>query len=348
MSNLDPDRHAFVSFCRSYRIAAPFFAALDLNLFDLIPNGGSEANELATRMGMPVENLRILLRALASLNILSVGGDRFFIHPKMLRFLRRGPDYLGDFARLAKRENTHWSHAAEILLGSYAGPPFEPETLAPGVVDQTLKNIEHSNRSAADAICARIEGRLPESGRAIDVGGGHGYYADWLLRRAPGLQVVIYDLPVVAEYCKARYQASPHLSRMEFIGGDALQLAFDEQFDIVLINDVLAYFNRQEKAEVMRRALRALKLGGLLVMSKHTLQDSGCTPARGALFSLTIFVTTGKGFVETDSEAAELLETIGFCDVEVLILADDRSLLTARRPLVDRTATSTLTGKGDG
>jgi demethylspheroidene O-methyltransferase len=326
------ERNAIMALCRGFRSPALLFAAFDFDLFDHIHDEGRTAEELSVAVNAPAPNLRFLLNALVALKILSLRRGRYFLAPSLSPLLRRGSaDYLGDFIRSAKRENEHWLHASEIISGTYEGSPFEGETLDAAIVGQTLTNVEISNRSSAESMWPHLKSLIPSLRRVIDVGGGHGYYSELLLRRAPQARVTIYDLPAVIEYCMERQASNPLLSRMEFVAGDALELDYEEEFDLVLMNDLLVYFDRDEKLDVLRRAHRALKVGGTLAVVKQRLENSGCSPARWALFSFRIFVTTGKGYLEQDSELVELTQEAGFVDVQSIALEDERTLLTGRR-----------------
>lgn len=332
MGDFDVQRNAFVALCGAFRSPALLFAAFDLEVFEHVTEEGKTAPALARKLDIPSINLRQLLNGLVALNLLVLRGNRYFVPSPLTRFLLRGnPEYLGEFTRSAKRENQHWLHASEIIRGDYGGPPFEGETLDASIVASTLTNVEISNRVSANSMWPKLESLLPTLKQVIDVGGGHGYYSELLLERAPKARVTIYDLPAVVEYCKVRQASNSNFSRMRFVAGDALDLDYDQKYDLVLMNDLLVYFSRDEKLEVLRRARRALRIGGTLAVVKQKLSKNGCTPRRWALFSLRIFITTGKGYLERDSELIDMTKAAGFDDVRAISLEDERTLVKGRR-----------------
>lgn len=102
---------------------------------------------------------------------------------------------------------------------------------------------------------------LPSGGMCIcDIGGGTGYYADWLASQGHRLSMLELA-PSAVEVAKAR-QTVPY----EAVVGDARQLPWEDgSFNAALLLGPL--YHLQEKADRMQalaEALRVLRPGGIL------------------------------------------------------------------------------------
>lgn len=325
------ERRALISLTRSYRAPQVLFLANRLGLFDGIPTQGADADTIAAEVSSDPAALRLLLNALVSLRILGFEGSRYHLQPPLEQLLRRdGAHYLGDFIRSAEEENIHWASAAEVMRGQIV-PPFTGETRDAAVTAQVLRNVELSNQRAAASVWPHLATFLPQVERFLDLGAGHGQYAAEILRRVPQSSAVIYDLPFAIDYCRTRHAQEDYFGRIEFVAADVRDLDYCESFDLVLLNDLLVYFTREQKVTILRRAWRALKPGGMLAMAKIQLDSDGCKPALGAMFSLNIRIATGEGYLESDDELIEHARTAGFGDTSLVMLDDDRALVLARR-----------------
>lgn len=332
MTEASRARDDLLSICRAFRVSAVLFAAIDLDLFDHIGEEGATTEDIGDALAVPPKNLRHLLDALVALHLLVAQGNRYHVPSPVSSLLRRGTaDYLGDFIRSARNEYAHWMYSNDILRGTYTGPAYEGETLNRLCASHTLRNVEQSNRVSAESMLPHLEPYLGGQPRILDLGGGHGYHSELLLRQAPQARVTIVDLPQVIEYCGARQASNPNRSRMELIIGDALELDYDQQYDVAMVNDVLVYFNLDEKLQVLRRVLKALKVGGVLASINQTVHNGADSPSVWAIFSLRIFLTTGKGYLQANSEMVKLAQTAGFDDVRIFDLQDQRTLLIGRR-----------------
>jgi SAM-dependent methyltransferase len=104
---------------------------------------------------------------------------------------------------------------------------------------------------------------LPEHSAILDVGGGPGFYADWLARL--GHQVRLLD-PVPLHVQEARRVAGDP-PRFEADLGDARDLpAADGSFDVVLVMGPLYHLvDEEDRVTVLREARRVCRDGGRVV-----------------------------------------------------------------------------------
>ncbi|HSZ60913.1 MAG TPA: class I SAM-dependent methyltransferase [Terriglobales bacterium] len=106
---------------------------------------------------------------------------------------------------------------------------------------------------------------FPDGGSALDVAGGAGRHAIWLVTR--GWQATIIDISETGVE-QARQNAGPVASHIHFVVDDltrfkAAQMQFADAFDVVM---VFFYLERISFAEI----LKALRPGGLFIYKTYT------------------------------------------------------------------------------
>lgn len=328
---MTPDQdqtNRFFELATVYRLSALFFAALELDVFSHIPAEGASAATIAKALDVDETRLSVLLNPLVGMGILTLRQDgRFVLPPAYSALLKHGPDYRGDQFLRHKEAAGDWLRLSSIVRGTDTGPAYYGDMLQSESVRPYLESIRRTNQPHADAMMDRIKDVIPRLRRALDIGGGHGYYAERLLDLNPALAVTVLDVEQSIAYCRDRQQHNPNRDRLHFLVGDARTLDIEGAYDLVMMNDLLHYFPMQEKADVVRRAARALAPDGILSVAKLRLDAAGARPASSALLSLMVLVNTHTGRLETDAEAEELMRDAGLHDVRTLHLNEERSLV---------------------
>jgi hypothetical protein len=100
---------------------------------------------------------------------------------------------------------------------------------------------------------------------------------------------------------------------------------------MVLVNDLLHYFDAEQQCEILSRAVGAMKDDGMIVVSKFTLSSDGTEPMHASLFSLKMFVNTLRGYLATDEQTAEHLRALDLPTIQLLHLGSDKTVLIGRR-----------------
>jgi SAM-dependent methyltransferase len=164
-------------------------------------------------------------------------------------------------------------------------------------------------RSLAGAFAREVVLRtpVPRGARAmLDIGGSHGYFSVALCRRHPGLRAEILDLP------GAVAQAAPILAR-EGLGervahraGDALTEDLGERaFDLVFVSNLVHHFEPAQSRDLVRRAARALRPRGILVIQELFASSSGRRAGQvAALADLYFALTSRSGTLAGEDLAA--------------------------------------------
>jgi 2-polyprenyl-3-methyl-5-hydroxy-6-metoxy-1,4-benzoquinol methylase len=158
---------------------------------------------------------------------------------------------------------------------------------------------------------ARILAELPERGRILDVGCGHGLFANALALGSPERRVVGVD-PSPAKIAVARATAAG--SNVRFVQG-VVQALDERGFDGIAILDVLYLLPVEEKLAVLRACRERIAPDGVLVLKTNDTRPAWkYRVARLQEQAMTgIGLTMGRGlyFLSREQNAA-LLELAGF------------------------------------
>lgn len=134
------------------------------------------------------------------------------------------------------------------VLSLYRGAPLPTRLFLRGRI--LLSNLEF------------IERYVPRSGKIIDLGCGHGLFANLMALASPERQVTGIDLsPAKIELARATVGTR---SNIEFICGDVFELGLPA-CDTVTIVDVLYLLSRPDQQKILEACRRMLRPGGKLI-----------------------------------------------------------------------------------
>ena len=321
-----------VQIASSFRISTVMFTAIELDLFSLIPEEGATLAEIVNSLETKEKPLDLLLNTLVALGFLEKQNQQFFVPVEIAPFLQKNsPLYFGNRLLLHKQENENWLKMGELFSSDYQGDTFYEKLLKSSQVKDYFRTVEKHNRPYADQIIFYLQDNFPQVNRILDIGGGHGYYAEKFLEVNQEATVTILDVEKSIEYAKKRQQNNPNYQRLEFQVGDARKENYENEFELVMVNDLLHYFPWDEKLEILEKAVKALKTEGVLAVSKFRLDEQGIKPAESTIFSLRMYMNTMKGYLEKDEETVELFQKLNLENVEIIPLGERKTLLIGRK-----------------
>jgi 2-hydroxy-4-(methylsulfanyl)butanoate S-methyltransferase len=280
------------------------FAALDLDLFTKIAGGTTTLSALAEATGIAANRLRTLLTALKTTGLVTEAGGTFANAPATAMYLVDGAK--GDFRDYVK-----------VVNG--------------GFLYEALRHLEKAMRG--ERIFADkgfYEGIVYSEG---GVGGGSGAYTLAFLKQNPKLQATILDFPETTETAR-RYAAEAGMSyRVAHVQGNALTTAWPGEQDVVLMSYVWSAIAGRDTATLARRALEALKPGGLVLVHDFMVDDRHEGPSFAAWYLLAALPDNPDAECLTPGFVEAALRDAGFVIERTEPMLDEITQLTrARRP----------------
>jgi 2-polyprenyl-3-methyl-5-hydroxy-6-metoxy-1,4-benzoquinol methylase len=326
----EPDYNGLQTIATAYRQSALLFAAIELGVFAHADGAGCTAEDLARHLSMERVPLSLLLNGLVSLGVLQHDDGRYRLAPRF-RVLAPGNDYFGDQLMLHKRQNANWLELSNILKGAHQAPSYESQLLQSELVPSYLDSIEKANRGHAEQTIVLLRPLFERAERVLDLGGGHGYYARCILTHATKPRVTVMDLERPIAYAQERLGHLLTTGRLDLVQGNALTHTTTAAYDVVMVNDLLHSFDAADQREILTRAVRALRNGGSIIVSKFRLSSDGTEPQHASLFSLKMYVNTLRGYLATDDETAGMLRDLDLTAVRVIHLDADRTIILGQR-----------------
>lgn len=297
-------------------------AALELDVFTTIAEGHHTLKEIVAATQCSERGMRILLDALCPLGLLSKSGDDYFLTPTSEAFLVRGkPTYYADFCL---KTQLAWEARGRIAEGIKTGMAVGIDTSRPNSGDLWAQNMapailtwpQRAEKAGEMWETVGVNKETKPGLHVLDVACGRGVKSLVLAQADPDARVTGLDFEKVLEVTAQVAEAMGVAKQVTLHSGDILTADFGtEEFDIVLFGAILYYFNPKQVVDILRRAHKALKPGGLVVINSAISDEERCETEDALMVAFQLFIFAPESEVYTFSEYKGFLEEVGFTNV---------------------------------
>jgi demethylspheroidene O-methyltransferase len=293
-------------------------AAVELGLLDLLAKGPLPADEVARQLELPLDSAERLLRACHALDLIRFQGGRYGVgrlgamlvnnqwltafvqHHEMayrdldspVRLLRHDATYRTELSK-------YWAYADHGRLEGLAAEHVSPYS---EVMALTLPPVARDALDAYD---------LSRHRRLLDVGGGEGVFLEAAGQRHPDLELMLFDLPAVADLATARLTAAGMRDRATCIGGNFHTDPLPTGADVISLVRVVLDHDDVMVLALLRRVYAALPVNGRLLVIETISGASGAETAGDAFFNFYL-LAMGRGRARRAGEHEALLREAGF------------------------------------
>jgi demethylspheroidene O-methyltransferase len=167
--------------------------------------------------------------------------------------------------------------------------------------------------------------RFGQHRRLMDVGGGSGAFLTAVGKANPGLDLLLFDLPAVAEQGRQRFAREGLSDRAMAMGGDFTTDSLPLGADIISLVRVLHDHDDDVVQALLRRVRAALPKGGRVLIAEPMAGTAGAEPMGGAYFGFYL-LAMGRGRPRRPDELAAMLASAGFTGAR--LMPTDTPLLT--------------------
>lgn len=309
------------------------FTANELGVFALLAEAARSVEQLAPAVRANRDFLERLLNACVALKLLTLR-DGIYANADLARdvLVPDGPGYLGNWLRLLSRWMKVWASLTETVR---TGLPAEDPRISLGGDPDYTRDFVLGMHDYAQLRGREIVRYLDLAGglRLIDVGGGPGSYAVLFANEWPDLHVTVFDLPAVVPIAQQHAADAGVADRVSVRAGSYLDDELGSEYDVVFLSDTLHQEDPDVCELILRKAYRALRPGGEVVVQAMFLNEDRVSPRWPAVYSLILALIYG-GRAYTVAETVELIERAGFVQPEHrrMSLVNVNSLVTARKP----------------
>lgn len=298
-------------------------AGVRLDVFTVVDNalgGGKDITvaDLAAATRCDERALGMLATALVALGFLGRDGDALSLPGHSRQYLsRNSKDYVGFIISHHSHIAPGWAKLAEAVQtgrpsleerSSFTEDETARESFLMGMFNVAMRQ--------AEKIAAALD--LSGKTRLIDLGGGPGTYAVYFCRANPALTATIYDRPTSEPIAMKVVRSFGLEDRVDFVGGNFLTEPLPEGYDVAWLSQILHGDSPENAANVVARAGKILKPGGLLIIQEFVLDDDRRGPPHPALFGLNMLVGTEGGQTYTRAELETMLRMAGAASVSRL------------------------------
>lgn len=298
-------------------ISRGVYVIAKLGIPDLLKSGPKTAEELAAATKMHAPSLFRILRALASVGILSsANGGRFAQTPVSETLVTDAPGSLRWFAvsELGQEHYPAWGNlmhsvkTGEIAFDNFFGVDIwnyfqqNPEDAA--VFNNSMSSVTAATN---DTILSFYD--FSNFGTVVDVGGGHGGLITSILKRNPKLKGVLFDAPQVIEGARPKLEAAGVAERCETVAGDFFK-SVPAGGDAYVMKWIIHDWDDEKSITILRNCRSRMRANGRLILVDCVVPESN-EPHFSKFIDLNMLVMTG-GKERTAKEFEQLLGAAGF------------------------------------
>jgi len=321
----------------AFQTTAALKTAIELDLFTAIAEGSDQAAALARRIGAAERGARILADFLTVHGFLTKQGGRYALTQESALFLdRKSPAYLGSligflasdrfklgFDRLGDAVRQGGSVAAE-------GDNTKPQDQVWVSFARSMASIAAPSAGFMTEVAAMAQG---QSVKILDVAASHGMFGITFAKSNPNARIVALDWPAVLEVAKENARAAGVDSRFTFLPGSVFEADLGEDYDLVLLTNILHHFDRPTIEKMLARLHAATKPGGKVLSLEFVPNEDRVSPPTAAAFSIIMLTGTDAGDAYTLPEYDEMFRRSGFGSTALHQLPNGpQQLLVTDRP----------------
>lgn len=275
----------------AFTAARAIMAAADLGIFEALGKNSKTAKQVAESCNTNPEATKQLLDCLVGLGYLRWSNGNYSITSKFHKWLllESPSNLIGKM----KFQISEWNWMAKLEDYVRTGKPLD---LHASLDANEWASYQDGMRDLSVNTAKELAGKLKLPATAIkmlDIGGSHGLYSIELCKKYPSLSSTIIELPGAID--RASTIAAQHglTDRVKYQPGNALHDDLGEQqYDLIMINNVVHHFTVEENEKLAKKVARALKPRGMFAIGEFIRQNEpgeggAVASVSGLYFSLT-------------------------------------------------------------
>ncbi|MGH9690097.1 MAG: methyltransferase [Candidatus Acidiferrales bacterium] len=287
-----------------------------LGIPDLLEAGPKSAEELASQIGSDPQSLYRLMRATASVGVLSEGPDGKFSETPMSAVLRANAN--PSLRALAIMQSREWHvrgweqleycvrTGKQALDKVYGKPAFEYLKQHPEEARVFNETMTAFSMIESPAVAEAYS--FGEFHSIVDVGGGHGLLLATILTRNPRLKGTLYDMPHVIDGAK-NGSLKPVMERCTLTSGDMFS-SVPAGADAYLMKHIIHDWPDDLCVKILKACRKGVNAGGKLLVVDSVIQPGNdFSPSKFLDLQMLIFP---GGRERTEKQFRDLFTAAGW------------------------------------
>ena len=322
----------------SFAYAPPLIisAGVSNQVFDSLEDGAKTPEQVAEKTGASARALRILMNALAGLNLLKKDRQgKYSLTPESAAFLlsKNPGTHAGFFGTIAPQIISRWLRLSDIVREGRPAVAVNQETEGTEFFSQLVENIIPMSYPPAQKLADHLKvAKTKNEIRVLDLAAGSGIWGIALAQKSPGLRVTAVDWAGMIPTTKRITQKFGVGDRFNYVEGDILEANFGSGYDIAILGHILHSEGEDRSRQLLAKTFRALKSRGTIAIAEWLVNDDRTKPLPSLMFAVQMLVNTEKGDTFSFNEIKNWLEKAGFKKVRKVEAPGPSPLILATKP----------------
>jgi ubiquinone/menaquinone biosynthesis C-methylase UbiE len=322
----------------SFAYAPPLIisAGVSNRVFDSLGDGAKTPEQVAEKTGASARALRILMNALAGLNLLKKDRQgKYSLTPESAAFLlsKNPGTHAGFFGTITPQIISRWLRLSDIVREGRPAVAVNQETEGTEFFSQLVENIIPLSYPPAQKLADHLKvAKTKNDIRVLDLAAGSGIWGIALAQKSPGLRVTAVDWAGMIPTTKRITQKFGVGDRFNYVEGDILEANFGSGYDIAILGHILHSEGEDRSRQLLAKTFRALISGGTIAIAEWLVNDDRTKPLPSLMFAVQMLVNTEKGDTFSFNEIKNWLEEAGFKKVRKVEAPGPSPLVLATKP----------------
>jgi demethylspheroidene O-methyltransferase len=295
-----------------------------LKLFDKLQAGPVSAADLARTLDLPLDSVERLLGAAQTLRLVEgMGQGRYALGSQGAALIGNA----GLVDMIEHHQHLYADLADGVGLLRRGGGQGDLAAYWPYATSSAPDGGSAGEVSAYSALMAATQPTVAQDilraypvGRhrtLLDVGGGEGAFLAAAGAHAPGLNLMLYDLPAVTNRARQRLEHAGLLERTTIVAGDFLSEPIPTGADLITLVRILHDHDDVGVLTLLKSIRAALPQDGALLIAEPMSAAPRTDRVADVYFALYL-LAMGRGRARTPAEIAEMARAAGFRRVSTL------------------------------
>ena len=322
----------------SFAYAPPLIisAGVSNHVFDSLQDGPKTPEQVAEKTRASARALRILMNALAGLNLLKKDRQgKFSLTPESAAFLlsNNPGTHAGFFGTIAPQIISRWLRLSDIVREGRPTVAVNQETEGTEFFSQLVENIIPLSYPPAQKLADHLKvAKTKNEIRVLDLAAGSGIWGIAFAQKSPRVRVTAVDWAGMIPTTKRITQQFGVGDRFNYVEGDILEANFSSGYDIATLGHILHSEGEERSRELLKKTFRALISGGTIAIAEWLVNEDRTKPLPSLMFAVQMLVNTEKGDTFSFNEIKNWLEEAGFKKVRKVEAPGPSPLILATKP----------------
>jgi SAM-dependent methyltransferase len=319
----------------AYQKTAALKTAIELDVFTAIGQGTNTAAELTRKCQVSERGIRILCDFLVVNGFLAKNEQRYELALDSAIFLnKQSPAYIGSavgFLTLPELTDAFKDLTAIVRKGgSLEGDATTTDPDSPKWVE-FARSMAPLQKLAAEGLAESVNASAGKKWKVLDIAAGHGMYGVTIAKHNPNADIFAVDWPRVLDVAKENAQAAGVIARYHTLPGNAFEVEFGKDYDLVLLTGFLHHFDSTAIETLLRKIHSALKPDGVVATVEFVPNEDRVTPPIPAAFSMVMLGSTRAGDAYPFSEYDRMFRAAGFSSSELRRTPGPQSFIISKK-----------------